>query len=284
MWSLGVSLLKLHTGKDLFDHLDLGHEDANDNSHNPIVTFYLTHSDDDIQTHIQSILDTQLAHNEQRHIRSLLKKLLTTNVITNEQLEAKIDQKVHELFGEDGSTLKDLLLKIVRLDISNNDDLVVSLNQFVDSMLAANEAMEIKLFLKEVIQLRDTRRLSIAQVASHAYYTNLSGTTTMMNGSHMIDVKETLSQLCTELADLKITIEDVRDDLDDILGNQEQMKQSVEQLKVELNAKMMSGQMAPEDMMTFTQHMVSLNNNPSSEQLREIQEQLQAIYDRLNQA
>ena len=57
----------------------------------------------------------------------------------------------------------------------------------------------------------------------------------MMNGSHVIDVKETLSQLYKELAGLRVTIEDVRDDLDDILGNQEQMKQAVEQLKVGFN-------------------------------------------------
>ena len=48
--------------------------------------------------------------------------------------------------------------------------------------------------------------------------------------------------------------------------------------------EMMNGQMAAEDVLIFTQHISSLNNNPSSEQLRDIREELQDIYDRVNQA
>ena len=289
MWSLGVCLLKLHTGKDLADHLNLQEEDVEDAAvgcgegrrRTAIVDFYLQHSNEYIQDRINSVITQEFSDRKYRYVRSLVSKLLTTNVVRDELLEQDIDERVRDLFGDRGSSLKETLLQASRLDLSNDENLVSSLKRYISSMLPSPESMNVKELLQSIVELRQSRRISITQTLSHAYYTNQEGTTTVSGRRTDSRMKDILMSIQNQLQELNVAVDDIRDDLETVIENQVNIRQQAESLRDELADMTDDNLLSEEDESGFIRLRKRLKRVTDEEELTIIKDQLQEIYDRV---
>jgi serine/threonine protein kinase len=262
MWCLGCCLLEVHTGRDLVDHLGYGKEEEKDEE-SPVLEIF-SNSDADIMEEINLILDNEFKGEEEseeqprsinksnkRHVRSLLKKLLTLNVLSTNSLDAFVDQMIDELVpdAELSEELKDILVSVLEADLSNDDELVDSIYSAFEGLLVnRGEALKckLKLFLMKIVDLKKSRRISMAQLKSHAYMTGRAGTTTMRGKKMKRNVDSNLEKLEATMSRIEAQLGS---------GYQEDVEEVMQEFELRMVAR-----------------------------LGGIEEQLQDVYDRLNQA
>ena len=214
-WSLGVCLLELHTGRDLASHLRKNGTDARGVSQ--YVRYVLDTDnrqlDEDIRAKIDEVIEDDTA--DKRHLKSLLRKLLTTNVLSSGDLERLVDQEVDTMVEEgDGSDLKRLLKRMVREDLSNDDLLVEQVVEGVEARLGSADKASGKLLVQELVRLSTRRRLSIDKVVAHAYMTGKDGTTTVRGQKKREKVLSFLEDLTDSVEGLHLRMGTVDDRLE----------------------------------------------------------------------
>ena len=190
------------------------------NIYSLLVTFYRDTSNAEIDGRIRAVLERKIPTDTpgERHLLKLLKKLLTTNISSLDELDELIDTKIDAIVTDgDSDDLKDLLRDMMAMDLTNNDELVDQVLGELGSSVSGASKARLRLFLEDLIHLRTSRRLTMAQVKQHSYFTNKDGTTTLQGRQNKEKVDGFLASLSEAVENLTISVEDLGDDQERIL-------------------------------------------------------------------
>jgi serine/threonine protein kinase len=218
MWSLGVCLLEIHTGKDLMEHLGLGKEEEEEDLISVANFFSSSEASGRASEQIKAVLDRELEGHENRHIRSLLAKLLSSNVVETEELEQMVEEEVDRLIA-DRDVSRDLVeavLDMLDADLSNDDDLLSLVQDALSRLVGPGDSSrslkaQLGRLLQKIVRLKSTRRISMAQVMSHAYVTNKQGTATLRGRETKREVETCLERMAAVMDAVQDQMQEIHD-------------------------------------------------------------------------
>ena len=165
MWSLGVTLLFVHTGWDLAAHLFRDEEEGD--REELLRHFYCSKTDVEIQDAIDDTLEAVLGSNED-----------SKDDDEDEEEEEDVRNRL---------CVKDLIGKL--LVVSTRSGMVRgqgSMEDQVDLLVSEGSQAELRLFMKQLLRLGMRQRLGMAEVLAHPYVKTPTGTTTLTSA----DVRE----------------------------------------------------------------------------------------------